>query len=84
MNSKSPGMHRMLMNIPANVLIELDVVITKEREAGAVPADKVLDGMYKYRDILGPTHWEPPRLLADLVKSGHSIADWKRSRNCQP
>ena len=41
----------------------------------------LLDGMCKYRDIYGPMHWEPAKLLVDLVKSGRSIADWERSRS---
>jgi 3-hydroxyacyl-CoA dehydrogenase len=41
----------------------------------------VLDGMHKYRDIYGPMHWEPARLLVELVKSGRSVADWERSRS---
>jgi len=38
------------------------------------------DGMLKYRAIFGPMHWEPARLLVDLVKQGKSIAQWERER----
>jgi 3-hydroxyacyl-CoA dehydrogenase len=38
----------------------------------------VLEGIEKYRKILGPMHWEPAPLLAELVRSGRSIADWER------
>jgi 3-hydroxyacyl-CoA dehydrogenase len=49
--------------------------------AEAIGLKTVLDGMHKYRDIYGPMHWEPAKLLVDLVKSGRSIADWERSRS---
>jgi 3-hydroxyacyl-CoA dehydrogenase len=52
--------------------------------AEAIGLKTVLDGMYKYRDIYGPMHWEPAGLLVDLVKSGRSIADWERSRSRRP
>jgi len=38
------------------------------------------DGMLKYRAIFGPMHWEPARLLVDLVKQGKSIAQWEQER----
>jgi 3-hydroxyacyl-CoA dehydrogenase len=49
--------------------------------AEAIGLKTVLDGMHKYRDIYGPMHWEPAGLLADLVRSGRSIADWERARS---
>jgi len=49
--------------------------------AESIGLSALLDGMYKYRDIYGPMHWEPAQLLVDLVKSGRSIADWERSRS---
>ncbi len=49
--------------------------------AESIGLSTLLDGMYKYRDIYGPMHWEPAQLLVDLVKSGRSIADWERSRS---
>lgn len=35
----------------------------------------------KYRDRFGPMHWEPARLLVELVNDGTSIADWERARS---
>ena len=49
--------------------------------AEAIGLKTLLDGMYKYRELFGPMHWEPAQLLVELVKSGHSIADWERSRS---
>jgi 3-hydroxyacyl-CoA dehydrogenase len=40
----------------------------------------LLDGMLRYREIFGPTHWEPAPLLRKLVENGQSIADWQRNR----
>jgi 3-hydroxyacyl-CoA dehydrogenase len=39
----------------------------------------VLAGIEKYRELLGPMHWQPAPLLLELVRSGHTIADWERS-----
>jgi 3-hydroxyacyl-CoA dehydrogenase len=39
----------------------------------------VLAGMEKYRMMFGPMHWEPAPLLAELARSGRSIADWERA-----
>ena len=36
------------------------------------------DGMLKYRQQLGPMHWEPAPLLSRLVEEGRTIADWSR------
>jgi 3-hydroxyacyl-CoA dehydrogenase len=41
---------------------------------------KLLEGILRYRDILGPMHWEPAPLLVELVESGRGVADWERSR----
>jgi 3-hydroxyacyl-CoA dehydrogenase len=49
--------------------------------AEAIGLKTVLDGMYKYRDLYGPMHWEPAGLLVELVRTGRSIADWERSRS---
>ena len=49
--------------------------------AEAIGLKTLLDGMYKYRELFGPMHWEPAQLLVELVKSGRSIADWERSRS---
>jgi 3-hydroxyacyl-CoA dehydrogenase len=40
----------------------------------------LLDGMLKYQKEFGPMHWQPSRLLADLVKSGKTLAQWEKSR----
>ena len=39
----------------------------------------LLGGIHRYRDILGPMHWEPAPLLQELVERGSSIAEWERS-----
>jgi 3-hydroxyacyl-CoA dehydrogenase len=39
----------------------------------------VLAGIQKYRELLGPMHWQPAPLLVELVRSGRTIADWERS-----
>jgi len=36
----------------------------------------LLDGMRRYRQLFGPMHWEPARLLVELVDKGQSLADW--------
>ena len=36
------------------------------------------DGMLKYRQQLGPMHWEPAPLLNRLLEEGRTIADWSR------
>ena len=43
--------------------------------------DTVYDGILKYRDLLGPMHWEPAPLLARLVAEGRSLQDWDKARN---
>jgi 3-hydroxyacyl-CoA dehydrogenase len=49
--------------------------------AESIGLKTLLDGIYKYRDIYGPMHWEPAGLLVELVKSGRSIAEWERARS---
>jgi hypothetical protein len=39
-----------------------------------------LTGIEKYRELLGPMHWDPAPLLVDLVRSRRSIADWEDGR----
>ena len=46
-------------------------------ETVGLPA--ILTGIEKYRDLLGPLHWEPAPLLVELVRSKRSIADWEGS-----
>ncbi len=48
--------------------------------AEAIGLKKVLAGIEKYRDRFGPMHWEPARLLVELVNGGRSIADWEKAR----
>ena len=43
----------------------------------------LLDGMVRYREQFGPMHWEPAKLLVELVKSGRSVAEWERSRSAK-
>ena len=40
----------------------------------------LLDGMLKYQKIFGPMHWQPAKLLVELVQKNLSIADWERSK----
>jgi 3-hydroxyacyl-CoA dehydrogenase len=40
----------------------------------------LLDGMLKYQKIFGPMHWQPAKLLVELVQKNMSIADWERSK----
>jgi 3-hydroxyacyl-CoA dehydrogenase len=40
----------------------------------------LLDGMLKYQKIFGPMHWQPAKLLVQLVEQGKSLADWERAR----
>jgi 3-hydroxyacyl-CoA dehydrogenase len=47
--------------------------------AETIGLKNVLAGMEKYRMMFGPMHWEPAPLLAELVRSGQSIADWERA-----
>jgi 3-hydroxyacyl-CoA dehydrogenase len=51
--------------------------------AESIGLKTLLDGMYKYRDMFGPMHWEPAGLLVELAKSGRGIADWERSRSAK-
>ena len=40
----------------------------------------VYEGMLKYRDLFGPMHWEPAKLLEQLVKEGKTLAQWEGAR----
>ena len=40
----------------------------------------LLDGMLKYQKQFGPMHWQPAKLLQDLVKNNQTLADWEKSR----
>jgi 3-hydroxyacyl-CoA dehydrogenase len=48
--------------------------------ADTIGLPTLLEGMLKYQKIFGPMHWQPARLLAELVNKGMSIADWERAR----
>jgi 3-hydroxyacyl-CoA dehydrogenase len=41
----------------------------------------LLDGMLKYQRMFGPMHWQPAKLLVDLVDKKMSIAQWEAQRN---
>ena len=51
--------------------------------AEAIGLKTLLDGMVRYREQFGPMHWEPAKLLVELVKSGRSVAEWERSRSAK-
>ncbi len=38
---------------------------------------RLLAGIERWREQLGPEHWQPAPLLRELVQSGRSIADWE-------
>ena len=38
----------------------------------------LLDGMLKYQKIFGPMHWQPAKLLVELVEKNMTIAQWER------
>lgn len=40
----------------------------------------LLDGMLKYQKQFGPMHWQPAKLLEQLVSEGKSIAQWQATR----
>jgi 3-hydroxyacyl-CoA dehydrogenase len=48
--------------------------------ADTIGLKTLLDGMLKYQKVFGPMHWQPAKLLVELVEKGMSIADWERSR----
>ena len=48
--------------------------------ADTIGLKTLLAGMLKYREIFGPMHWEPAKLLVDLVEKGQSLADWQRTQ----
>jgi 3-hydroxyacyl-CoA dehydrogenase len=48
--------------------------------ADTIGLKTLLDGMLKYQKIFGPMHWQPAKLLVELVDKGMSIADWDRAR----
>lgn len=40
----------------------------------------LLEGMYKYRDMFGPVHWEPAELLVRLVEDNQTLTEWAAKR----
>ena len=48
--------------------------------ADAIGLETLLDGMLKYQKIFGPMHWQPAKLLVELVDKGQSLAEWERAR----
>ena len=48
--------------------------------ADTIGLKTLLAGMRKYQEIFGPMHWEPAKLLVDLVEKGQSLADWQRTQ----
>jgi hypothetical protein len=42
--------------------------------------ETLLKGLHRYRDLLGPMHWEPAPLLVELVDRKLSIAEWEREQ----
>jgi|HigsolmetaAR204D_1030405.scaffolds.fasta_scaffold00488_15 3-hydroxyacyl-CoA dehydrogenase len=51
--------------------------------ADTIGLPKVLEGMRKYERIFGPMHWQPARLLVELVERGSTIAQWEAQRGMQ-
>ncbi len=48
--------------------------------ADTIGLKTLLDGMLKYQKQFGPMHWQPAKLLVELVEKGTSLADWQSSR----
>jgi 3-hydroxyacyl-CoA dehydrogenase len=48
--------------------------------ADTIGLPALLAGMQKYREMFGPTHWEPAPLLVRLVREGRTLADWDQQR----
>ena len=43
--------------------------------AETIGLNTLLEGMYKYRDIFGPMHWEPAELLVRLVEENQTLGE---------
>jgi 3-hydroxyacyl-CoA dehydrogenase len=52
--------------------------------ADTIGLSTLLDGMSKYRSMFGPMHWQPARLLVQLVEQGVSLAEWESQRGAVP
>jgi 3-hydroxyacyl-CoA dehydrogenase len=48
--------------------------------ADTVGLKTLYDGMLKYRAQFGPMHWQPAKLLEQLVREGSSLKDWEARR----
>ena len=51
--------------------------------AETVGLERLLDGIRRFSEQLGPLHWQPAPLLLELVRDGRSIADWEGARSAQ-
>jgi 3-hydroxyacyl-CoA dehydrogenase len=49
--------------------------------ADAVGLKTIHDGILRYRDLNGPTHWQPAPLLARLVSEGRTLKQWDAARD---
>lgn len=48
--------------------------------AETIGLQTLLEGMCRYRDLLGPMHWEPAELLVRLVEENQSLEEWTVER----
>jgi 3-hydroxyacyl-CoA dehydrogenase len=48
--------------------------------ADSIGLPTVLEGIRKYRELLGPMHWQAAPLLERLVREGSTLAQWEASR----
>ena len=48
--------------------------------AETIGLNTLLEGMYKYRDMFGPVHWEPAGLLVRLVEDNQTLTEWAAKR----
>ncbi len=49
--------------------------------ASTIGLRTLLDGMNKYKAAFGPMHWEPARLLEQLVRDGQTVSEWEAIRS---
>jgi 3-hydroxyacyl-CoA dehydrogenase len=49
--------------------------------ADTIGLKTLLDGMLKYQKLFGPMHWQPAKLLVELVAKGQTLADWQRAKH---
>jgi 3-hydroxyacyl-CoA dehydrogenase len=49
--------------------------------ADTIGLKTVYEGMLKYRDLFGPTHWQPAPLLIRLVAEGRTLSEWHAAQN---